>query len=573
MEKKLQSIAVLIISMFLVITSSMMFATQEVFANPYPGGYSNCTWTAWQICYETTGVSLPGWSDAGTWLNSAKKAGYSTGMTAKANSIAVWTGNGGHVAFVSAVSGNQMYIKEGGYDGGYNEQWIGTNASRSYGTQSLAGFIYVKNTPTPTPTFSILSTAKQTPKADDAYVYVKFSTSNGQSVKWTAANLAVYDSAGNKVAYYSETCSWNTSYLEVSYNIKTDTGVKLKSGTNYTWQIGCSYVINGVTKSVKAAKQAFKTTGGHTCSYTWKTTKTATCTTDGQKRGTCSCGNYIIERIPALGHSYGSYEITKKATCTTMGSKKKTCTRCGNVVTETIPVLGHVFDENSVKESKATLYADGEKSEKCTVCGYKTTDKIIPKIDENSICLEKNKYEYDDSEKRPSVTICDREGKMLVLNKDYKLEYSNNINVGTAKINITFIGNYAGTITKTFTIDNNKKDSKQDKDDTESEYISQHLSTPRIKEVYLFSYKKSITIRWYSELITNEEVDGIQIRYSTKKNMNMNKKATVDVLKESKKIKNLKSKEKYYLQMRTYVYNDGGSIYSPWSAKKSIKTL
>lgn len=24
-------------------------------SNPYSGGYSNCTWSAWQLCYEDTG--------------------------------------------------------------------------------------------------------------------------------------------------------------------------------------------------------------------------------------------------------------------------------------------------------------------------------------------------------------------------------------------------------------------------------------------------------------------------------------------------------------------------------------
>ncbi|MBQ7233170.1 MAG: hypothetical protein IJX07_08160 [Bacillales bacterium] len=39
-------------------------------------------------------------------------------------------------------------------------------------------------------------------------------------------------------------------------------------------------------------------------------------------------------------HSYGSWSITSNATCTTDGSKSKSCS-CGDVITETIPATGH----------------------------------------------------------------------------------------------------------------------------------------------------------------------------------------------------------------------------------------
>ena len=39
--------------------------------NPYFGGYSNCTWSAWQIVYDTTGIALPDFGVAGNWMNAA----------------------------------------------------------------------------------------------------------------------------------------------------------------------------------------------------------------------------------------------------------------------------------------------------------------------------------------------------------------------------------------------------------------------------------------------------------------------------------------------------------------------
>ncbi len=51
----------------------------------------------------------------------------------------------------------------------------------------------------------------------------------------------------------------------------------------------------------------------------------------------------------------------------------------------------------------------------------------------------------------PAVTLT-HEGNKLVQNKDYTVTYSNNVKSGTATITITGMGNYTGTITKSFTI-------------------------------------------------------------------------------------------------------------------------
>ncbi len=64
---------------------------------------------------------------------------------------------------------------------------------------------------------------------------------------------------------------------------------------------------------------------------------------------------------------------------------------------------------------------------------------------------------YNGSEQKPDVTVKDGD-KTLELDKDYTVAYSNNVNAGDAKAEnaptatITGIGDYAGTVTKTFTI-------------------------------------------------------------------------------------------------------------------------
>lgn len=52
----------------------------------------------------------------------------------------------------------------------------------------------------------------------------------------------------------------------------------------------------------------------------------------------------------------------------------------------------------------------------------------------------------------PSITVID-DGKELIENTDYTVSYSNNVNVGTAQVEITGKRNYTGSICKTFTIE------------------------------------------------------------------------------------------------------------------------
>ena len=97
--------------------------------NPYAGGWSNCTWGAWQALYDARGIALPGMGNATNWYHAAQSMGYSTGSTPAPGSIVCWaygTSALGHVAYVSQVSadGSSAYIIEGGFMGGYMERWI-----------------------------------------------------------------------------------------------------------------------------------------------------------------------------------------------------------------------------------------------------------------------------------------------------------------------------------------------------------------------------------------------------------------------------------------------------------------
>ena len=73
--------------------------------------------------------------------------------------------------------------------------------------------------------------------------------------------------------------------------------------------------------------------------------------------------------------------------------------------------------------------------------------------------------------------------------------------------------------------------------------------------------------------MADSKITGYQVRYSLKSSMASSKTKTVKgYATTSTKITNLKSKKTYYVQVRTYKTVNGKTYYSPWSAKKSVKT-
>ena len=68
-------------------------------------------------------------------------------------------------------------------------------------------------------------------------------------------------------------------------------------------------------------------------------------------------------------------------------------------------------------------------------------------------------------------------------------------------------------------------------------------------------------------------ITGYQIRCSLKKGMSKSKTVTVKgYTKASAKVKKLKAKKKYYVQIRTYKTVNGRNYYSKWSPKKTVRT-
>lgn len=175
----------------------------------------------------------------------------------------------------------------------------------------------------------------------------------------------------------------------------------------------------------------------------------ATCLDRGCTLHICSrCGNiYQDEETPALGHNYVSTVIDP--TCSDRGYTLNYCLRCKQTVKDgEKEALGHDLSEEIV-EQKASPMVQGTIKYKCVRCDESRTENILSPA---QVVLSKLSYDFDGSEKKPAVKVYDTDGK-IIEDSNYTVEYTNNIQIGTAKAEVFFGGAmYDGVLSETFEI-------------------------------------------------------------------------------------------------------------------------
>lgn len=98
-------------------------------------------------------------------------------------------------------------------------------------------------------------------------------------------------------------------------------------------------------------------------------------------------------------------------------------------------------------------------------------------------------------------------------------------------------------------------------------------STYYVKSFKVSKGIKCFTAKWKKQSSKNRKnFKGYQVRYSTSSSMADAKYKTAGNKSTSKKVKGLLKKKTYYVQVRTYVYKNGCTFYSKWSAKKKVTT-
>ena len=239
-----------------------------------------------------------------------------------------------------------------------------------------------------------------------------------------------------------------------------------------------------------------------------------------------------------------------------------------------------------------------------------------------AMTLSQTSYVYDGTPKTPSVTVT-LNGKALVLDTDYTVSYSDNINEGTAKVTVTGKGDYTGSMTVTFTItkateqnpaisvtcektmykvaygakpfkinassagrmtfsSSRPKVAAVDKDTgkvtikntgiatitVKAGTVSQKVTirvNPKKQSVKAAKAEKGkkLTVKWTKDKMAS----GYQVQVSTDKKFKKNVKSK-NLSKASYTFKKLKKDRKYYVRVRSYKKSGHETLYGTWSKIK-----
>lgn len=114
----------------------------------------------------------------------------------------------------------------------------------------------------------------------------------------------------------------NTSGTLLTFKLKV-----LKTDGKISLSVNDAIDVNDKFVSVSTSGATVK------CSHAdmkWSVVKKATCTENGEKKGTCACGYTSTETIQKTEHNYGKWTVEKQATETEKGLKTAKCSVCGD---------------------------------------------------------------------------------------------------------------------------------------------------------------------------------------------------------------------------------------------------
>ena len=153
----------------------------------------------------------------------------------------------------------------------------------------------------------------------ESNAYLSGKVNFNQTMNTTQVGVRIYDSSNTRIALKDEYVNYNTTYVNIWYDVTGELGIYLKSGQSYKFQF---YTIsNG--KEYWSPIISFAT--AHTHNYATKVVQ-PTCTAQGYTIHTCSCGNsYKDSYVNALGHSYSG------GACTRCGQKDPNYTQTSGV--------------------------------------------------------------------------------------------------------------------------------------------------------------------------------------------------------------------------------------------------
>ena len=156
----------------------------------------------------------------------------------------------------------------------------------------------------------------------------------------------------------------------------------------------------------------------------------------------CADENYGHVCLSILGgvnvkHTWDEGKITQNPTCTEKGIKTFACTG-GDIKTEEVDELGHDWVGGTI--TKATPDSYGEiTGVRCSRGDAQQPTIVIPKP--YRYVLTPETFVYSGEECEPQVTVLDS-ADWPISSENYKVDYDDNVDAGTATATVTFIGDY-----------------------------------------------------------------------------------------------------------------------------------
>lgn len=169
-----------------------------------------------------------------------------------------------------------------------------------------------------------------------------------------------------------------------------------------------------------------------------------------------------------------------------------------------------------------------------------------------SMSLAKNVYTYSGKVIQPAVTVM--VGNRRLAASEYTVTYqAGRKNVGVYKVSVQLKNGYAGSASATFRI------------------IPKGTSITKLSRG-----KRSFVVRWKKQTtkMASKLITGYQIQYATNKSFT-NGRETVTIKgykKYSRKLKDLRTKKKYFVRVRTYMTLNKKNYYSAWSKTRTVVT-
>lgn len=201
---------------------------------------------------------------------------------------------------------------------------------------------------------------------------------------------------------------------------------------------------------------------------------------------------------------------------------------------------------NGIGSSSSPRYFDLNYTYLKPTTGYKEEEKInLSKCSVSSI----KDQTYTGKEIKPDVTVS-LNGNDLILNEDYTVKYSNNINVGKATVTIEGIGKYDGKVTKNFNI---------------VEIVPQSISNFAVSD----KTTNSITLSWSKV----DDIDGYEIyKYDNATSSYKLEETISDSSINKFTDSNLNTSTSYKYKIRSYKTIGDTNFYSKYSQELEAKT-